>query len=41
MGCLRSWVGMLRVVGHRNVLIVGFVRNQLSMFFPEIDFWTI
>ena len=31
MGCLRSWVGMLTNMGHRSVLIVGLVRNQLSM----------
>ena len=32
MGCLRSCEGMVRRVGHRSVLIVRLVRNQLSMF---------
>ena len=32
MGCLRNWVGMPIRVGYRSVLIVGLVRNQLSMF---------
>ena len=33
MDVLRSWVGMLKGVGLRNVLIVGFVRSLLRMFF--------
>ena len=33
MGFLRNWVGMLRGVGLRNVLIVGLVRSLFSMFF--------
>ena len=32
MAFLRNWVGMLRGVGLRNVLIVGLVRSLLSMF---------
>ena len=49
MGFLRNWVGMLRGVGLRNVLIVGLVRSLLSMFFLSVHhtiprdkiFWTI
>ena len=39
MGYLRSWVGMLIGVGHRNVLvvlIVGLVRIWLSMLFLNV-----
>ena len=36
MVCLRSWVGILRQVGQRSVLIVGLVRSQLSMFFLNV-----
>ena len=32
MGFLRSWVGMLVGVGHRNVLIVRPLKSPLSMF---------
>ena len=32
MDCLRNWVGMLIRVGYRSVLIMGLVRNQLSIF---------
>ena len=49
MGFLRSWVGMLKGVGLRNVLIVGLVRSLLSMSFLSVHhmiprdkiFWTI
>ena len=49
MSCLRSWVGILREVGHRSVLIMGLARSWLSMFFfcqiciirfPETNFCT-
>ena len=48
MGFLKSRVGMLIKEGHRNVLIVGLVRSQLSMFFSSVNhmiskdmsFWT-
>ena len=33
---LRSWVGMLRGAGARNVLIVGLVRSMFSMFFVSV-----
>ena len=35
MGFLRNWVGMLRGVGPRNVLIVGLVRSLLNMSYFE------
>ena len=49
MNFLRNEVGMLRGVGLRNVLILGFVRSLLSMFFLSVHhaipgdkiFWTI
>ena len=37
MGFLRSWVGMVREVGPRNVLIVGFVGSLLSTFFLNVQ----
>ena len=36
MGFLSNWVGILRGVGLRNVLIVGLVRSMLSMFFLSV-----
>ena len=33
MAFLRNWVCMLIRVGHRNVLIVGPLKSQLSMFY--------
>ena len=35
-GLLRNWVGILRGLGLRNVLIVGFIRSLLSMFFWSV-----
>ena len=47
-GLLTNWVGMLRGVGLRNVLIVGLVRSLSSMLFLSVHrtiprdkfFWT-
>ena len=36
MGCLRSWVGMIKGVGHMSVLIVGLVKSRLNMFFLSV-----
>ena len=36
MGCLRSWVVILIGVDHRSVLVVGLVKNRLSMFFLSV-----
>ena len=36
MDCLWSWIGMLIRMGRRNVLVVGFVRSQLSMCFMSV-----
>ena len=36
MGFLKNWVGMLRGVGLRNVLILGLVRSLSSMFFLSV-----
>ena len=38
LGYLRSWVGILIRVGYRIVLIVGLVRNKLSMLFLSIHY---
>ena len=35
---LRSWIGMLRGVGLRNVLIVGLVRSSLGMSFLSVHY---
>ena len=37
MAVLRSWVVMLRGVGHRSVLIMGLVRSRLSTFFFNVQ----
>ena len=36
MGIVRSWVGMLRRVDPRNILIVGFVGSLLSTYFLSL-----
>ena len=36
MDFLRSWVGMLKGLGLRNVLIVGLMKSLLSMFFLSV-----
>ena len=36
MGCLRNWVGILMGMGLKNVVIVGHVRSQLSMYFLNV-----
>ena len=36
MGYSRNCVGILIEVGHKNVLNVGLVKSQLSMFFLSV-----
>ena len=38
MGFLKSWVGMLRGVGHKSVLTVRFVRSWLSVFSSNVHY---